>query len=84
MLESIKTLEIKSYMLFNLDFASNTVLSCFFLFFLFVGLCFFISVVLTQIFNAIGELVIPTGIPTKKVKAEIETHPVIVKIYIYK
>ena len=32
--ESIKTLEIKTSMLFNLDFANNTILSCFFFFFL--------------------------------------------------
>ena len=30
--ESIKALEIKTSMLFNLDFANKTILSCFFLF----------------------------------------------------
>ena len=36
--ESIKTLETKIPMLFNLDFANNTILSCFFLFFLIIDL----------------------------------------------
>ena len=60
-------------MLFNLDFATNTVLSCFPLFFLFIDLCFLIPVFITQIFNAIGELVIAIGFPTKEAKAEMET-----------
>ena len=37
---------------------------------------------ITQIFNTIAELVIPVGIPTKKAKAEIEKHTVIVEITI--
>ena len=66
-------------MLFNLDFASNTILSCFFFFFLIIDLYFLIPTVIAQIFNPIEELVIPIGIPTKEAKAEIETHPVIVQ-----
>ena len=31
------------------------------------------------LFNSIAELVIPTGIPTKEEKADMETHPVIVE-----
>ena len=69
-------------MLFNLGFASNTILSCFFFFFLVIDLYFFIPAVVTQIFNPIAELVIPIGIPTKEAKAEMETHPVIVEITI--
>ena len=38
----------------------------------------------TQIFNTMAELVIPIGIPTTEVKAEIETHPVTVEIKISK
>ena len=68
-------------MSFNLDFASNTILSCFFFFFLIIGL---IPAVSAQIFNPIIELVIPIGIPTKKTKAEMETHPLIVEITIIK
>ena len=38
-----------------------------------------IPAAITQIFNPIAELVIPTGILRKESKAEIEIHPVIVK-----
>ena len=40
--------------------------------------------VIAPIFNTIAELVIPIGIPIKKVKTEIETHPVIVEAKIRK
>ena len=43
--------------------------------FLIIGLYFSIPAVITQIF-IVAELAIPTGIPTKEAKAEIETHPV--------
>ena len=66
-------------MRFNLDFAHNTILSCFFFFFLIIYLYLLIAAVITQIFNSIAELVIPMGIPTKEVKAEMETHPVTVE-----
>ena len=71
-------------MLFNLDFANNTILSCFLFFFLIIDLYFLIPVVIAQIFNFIAELVIPIGIPTKEAKAEMETHPVTVEIKISK
>ena len=67
---------------FNLDFANNTILSCFFLFFLIIDLYFLILAIITQIFHAVAELIIPIGIPTKEAKAEMETHPVIVEITI--
>ena len=67
-------------MLFNLDFANNTVLSCFFLVFLIIELYFLISAAITQILNAIEKLSITIGIPTKEAKAEMETHSVIVII----
>ena len=67
-------------MLFNLDFAYNTILSCFFFFFLMIDLNFLVPAVITQIFNPIGELITPTGIPTNEEKAEMKTHPVIVEI----
>ena len=69
-------------MLFNLDFGNNTILSCFFVFFLSIVLYFLIPAVITQIFHPIAELVIPIGIPPKETKAEMETHPVIVGITI--
>ena len=66
--ESIKDLEIKASNRFNLDFANNAILSCFFFFFLIMDLYFLIPVVITQIFNPIAELVIPIGIPIKETK----------------
>ena len=65
-------------MLFNLDFANNTILSCFFFFFLIIDLYFLIPAVIAQIFNPIAELVIPKGIQSIEVKAETEMHPVVV------
>ena len=59
-------------MLFNLDFANNTILSCFFF--------TLISAVIAQIFNPIAELLTLIGILIKEAKAEIEKHPVIVEI----
>ena len=82
-MESIKVLQIKTSLLFNLDFANNTVL-CFFFFFLIINLYFLIAAVITQIFNPMEELVIPIGIPTIEVKIEMETHPVTVDIEISK
>ena len=40
-----------------------------------MNLYFLIPAVNTQIFNPTAQLVIPTGIPTTEVKAEIETQP---------
>ena len=66
----MKDLDIKTSILFNLDFAKNTVLLCFF--FLIIDLYFLISAANAQNFNAIAELVVPIGTAIKKVKAEIE------------
>ena len=65
-------------MLFNLDFADNTILSYFFFFSLIIYLYFLIPAVFAQVFNPIAQVVLPKGlpsIPSKKVKAEIEIHP---------
>ena len=62
-------------MLFNLDFARNTILSWFFLIFLITDFYFLIPAFIIHIFNPIVELAIPIGILTKKAKAEIVTHP---------
>ena len=62
-------------MLFNLDFANSTMLSCFFFIFLITDLYILIAAVITQIFTPITELVIPIGIPTKETNTEMETHP---------
>ena len=69
-------------MLFNLNFANNTILSRFLLFFLFFDLYFLIPALMTQIFTPIAELVNPIEIPTKEANAEMETYPVIVEIII--
>ena len=45
-----------------------------FSFFLIINLHFLIPAVIGQIFNPILELVIPTVLPTKEAKAEIEMH----------
>ena len=71
-------------MLFNLDFANNTISPCFFLFFLIIEFYVLILAVIAQIFNPIAELVIPIGIPIKEVKEEIEIYTVIVEAKIRK
>ena len=81
-IESIKAFKIKTSMLFNLDFANNTMLSC--LFFLIIDLYFLIPAAIGQIFNPIAELIILIGIPSKDEKTEIEIHQVIVEAKIRK
>ena len=66
-------------MLFNLDFSNDTILSCFFFLLLIIELFFLIPAVIRQIFNPTAELIMPTVIPTKEAKAEMEAHPVTVK-----
>ena len=53
----------------------------FFLFY-FIDLYFLIPAVITQIVNPIVEHEILIEVPIKKVKSEMETHPVIVEITI--
>ena len=64
-------------MLFNLGFANNTILSCFFFFFLIIDSYILILEVVAQICNPIAEFVIPIGIPSKEAITEIKIHPVI-------
>ena len=66
-------------MLFNLDFANNTILSCFFFFFLIIDLYLLISVAIAQIFNLIAELVIAIELLSKEVKAKSEMPLVILE-----
>ena len=77
-----KALEIKTSMLFNLDFAKNTISSYFFFFFLIIDLYFLIPAIITRMFDSVAKLVIPIGIPIKEAQPEMETHPVIVEITI--
>ena len=71
-------------MLFNLDFANNTILSCFFLFFLIIDLYFLIPAVITQTLNPFAEPVIPIGIQTKEAKEKMESQTVIVEVTVSK
>ena len=81
---SDKALEMKTSTVFNLVFASNTILSCFFLFFLIIDLYFLIpgvifKVIPAHIFNPTAELVIFTGILAHEANAGIETQPLTAK-----
>ena len=62
--ESIKDLEIKTSIVSNFVFLSNTILSCFFFFFFIIALYFLIPEVIAQIFIPIAELVMLTGTQT--------------------
>ena len=75
---------MKTFFLFNLDFADKTILSCFFIFSLIIDLYFLITAAIAQSFNPIAKLVVPVGIPSKEAKAEIEIHPAIVQAKIRK
>ena len=66
-------------MLFNLDLANNTILSCFFFLFLVTDSYFLIAAVTGHLYNLIAEPKIPIGMPTKEAKSETEIHPVIVE-----
>ena len=72
-----QNLRNQDFHLFKLVFAYNTILSCSFLFFLIFDLNFLFPTVITKIFNPAAELIMVIWIPTKEVKSEIETHPVI-------
>ena len=74
--ELIKTLEIKTSMVFNLIVANNTIFSCFFFVFFIIHLYFLIAAVITQFSIVATELAIPSRIPNKEAKEEIETRPV--------
>ena len=54
------SLRIKTLIVFNLTFANNTILSCFFLFLLIIGSLFLILALIVNIFIHTVELVIPT------------------------
>ena len=62
-------------MLFNLDFANNTLLSYFLCFLLILNLYFSIPAVTAQFFHPTAELAVPVGIGIKEAKAGIEIVP---------
>ena len=80
----MKDLEIKTSIVIYLVFASNTTLSCFFLFFLIIDSKILISEAIAQIFNSTAQLTMPIAIPTKETKEETETHSVTTKAKISK
>ena len=65
-------------MLFNFDFADNTLVMLLFLF-LIIKLYFLIAAAIKQILNPTAELVIPIGLLTKEAKTEMEANPVTVE-----
>ena len=71
----IKALDIRNSKVSYLAFLSNTILSCFFLFFLVIHLHSLIPEVILQILNTAAKLAIPTGILTYEVNSETETKP---------
>ena len=75
----IQALEIKTTMLFNLDFASNTISAYLFFFFLIIDLYFLIPAAIAQIFNSIAELLIPMEAAITEAKGETEIHSAIVE-----
>ena len=82
MFESIKGLENRPSIVFNLSFPYNTILSCFFFFCFIIGLYFeqtAIPAIIEQTFIPTAEFVIPTGTQTNDANAEIETELVIVE-----
>ena len=79
MYDSSKVLEIRTLIVFNLTFPSNTILSCFFFLFI-INLYFLISAVIAQIFIRTAKLVIPTGTQINKANAEIETYHLLLKL----
>ena len=70
-------------MLFNLDFANNTIYQASFSFFKIFDLYLLIPAVIAKIFNPMAKLAIPIGISTKEDKAEMEKHPVIVEANLF-
>ena len=68
MYELIKAFEIKILIAFNLLFASSTILSCFFFFFLIIDLYFLSPAIIAQIFNPTAD---PIEMLTKEAKVEI-------------
>ena len=82
--ESIKNLEIKTSIIFNLAVPSNTILSCFLFFFFIIDLYFLIPKVIAQIFNGTAELVMQTETQINEGNEEIETQTVIFEAKISK
>ena len=81
--ESIKVLEIRTSIEFNVSFHNNTISSCFFFFLFIIDLYFLILAMIAQIFIPTAVLVIPTGTQNIEANIEIETQPVTVETKIW-
>ena len=77
-LNTEKTVNI--YRLFNLDFGSDNILSCFFLLFLIIDFYLLVPTVVARTFNSLAKLIIPIGIQNEEATAAIETNPLTVEI----
>ena len=78
--KSIKALEIKTSIAFNLVFAKSTILWYFFFFFWITYLYYLIPAVITETFIVIAEVTLPTGIlPIEEAIEETDPHPVTVE-----
>ena len=77
--ESIKALNLRTLIVINLSILSNTILSCFFFFFI-TDLYFLNPAVIAQIFIPTAELILPTRAQTNEANAEIETQSVISRL----
>ena len=75
--ESVKALYIKFFMLVNLVIANNAIISYPFFLFHNYWIIIFNWLIIAEIFSSNTQLVIPTRIPNRNAKAEIETHPLI-------
>ena len=76
MYESIKALQNRTSIIFNLSFLNSTILSCFFFFLLMVDLYFLIPEMFAQMFYPTTELVIQTETQINGVNTETETQSV--------
>ena len=65
----MQSVKIKTSMVFDLVFAKDTILSCFFFFFLIICLYLLFPAIITQIYNPTIELLMPIGISDNDVKA---------------
>ena len=74
----------KTSIALNLGFPSNTILSCFFLFFLMIDFHFLNPAVASQFFNPTTELRLPTGISTNETNAQNDTQLVTTEVKISK
>ena len=72
-MSQLRFYKTKTSVVFNLVFANNTILSCFFFFFLMIELYILISAVIAQTFDSTAELAMPTKTPISEANTEVET-----------